>query len=430
MSKWIHGCINDVTSYQKAGGTPSVSNPDFYDGDIPFVLIEDITNSCRFLKKTEKTLTLAGVNNSSAWLVPDEHILYSMYATVGKPVINKIHCATNQAIIALKVNDKVHNDYLYYWLKYIESSIWKYTTQTTQANLNARIVRYLPVFYPEDKSEQKTISQMLSVVDDVIEQTQCLINKYYKIKAGLMHNLFSRGLGEDGKLRAPREHSPELYQETPWGWFPKDWQLKTVKDVFNIDSGITLGSHRRPKKNARPYLRVANVFKEKISLKDVSLLETTDNEAFRYALKKYDLLVVEGHANIQQIGRCAIVDNNAEGLLFQNHLFRLQAKTISPYYGMYYLNSAIARKYWEMNCSTSSGLNTINRTMLGNMPFFVPANKDEQASIEEKLNGISLFLKNEIDVLAKLQAQKIGLMNDLLTGKVPVQSKDTEASHV
>lgn len=244
-----------------------------------------------------------------------------------------------------------------------------------------------------------------------------------------MHDLLYRGVGHDGKLRSSRERSPELYQETPMGWFPKDWELKKVKDVFNIDSGITLGSHRRPKKNARPYLRVANVFKEEISLKDVSLLEATDNEAFRYALKTYDLLVVEGHANIQQIGRCAIVDNNAEGLLFQNHLFRLQAKTISPYYGMYYLNSAIARKYWEMNCSTSSGLNTINRTMLGNMPFFVPA-KAEQASIEEKLNGISLFLKNEIDVLGKLRAQKIGLMNDLLTGKVHIESKDTEATHV
>lgn len=63
------------------------------------------------------------------------------------------------------------------------------------------------------------------------------------------------------------------------------------------------------------------------------------------------------------------------------------------------------------------------------MPFFVPA-KAEQVSIEEKLNGISLLLKKEIDVLVKLRAQKIGLMNDLLTGKIPVQSKDTEASHV
>ncbi|KZQ39076.1 hypothetical protein A3N57_15225 [Enterobacter cloacae subsp. dissolvens] len=335
----------------------------------------------------------------------------------------------SSTVCKLTPKKNIHSELLYYLLANKYEWIQARRTGTGVPHVPKDIGRILELKFPSCLKVQNKIVDILISIDQSIEKTNILVGKYQKIKIGLMNDLLSRGVDHDGKLRASREHLPESYQETSLGWFPKDWQLKRVKDVFNIDSGITLGSHRRPKKNARPYLRVANVFKEKISLKDVSLLEATDSEASRYALKKYDLLVVEGHANIQQIGRCAIVDNNAEGLLFQNHLFRLQAKTISPYYGMYYLNSAIARKYWEMNCSTSSGLNTINRTMLGNMPFFVPA-RTEQASIEEKLNGISLLLKNEIDLLVKLRAQKIGLINDLLTGKVPVQSKDTEAPHV
>lgn len=335
----------------------------------------------------------------------------------------------SSTVCKLTPKKNIHSDLLYYLLANKYEWIQARRTGTGVPHVPKDIGRILELKFPSCLKVQNKIVDILISIDQSIEKTSILVGKYQKIKIGLMNDLFSRGVDHDGKLRASREHLPELYQETSLGWFPKDWELKRVKDVFNIDSGITLGSHRRPKQNARPYLRVANVFKEKISLKDVSLLEATDSEASRYALKKYDLLVVEGHASIQQIGRCAIVDNNAEGLLFQNHLFRLQAKIISPYYGMYYLNSAIARKYWEMNCSTSSGLNTINRTMLGNMPFFVPA-RTEQASIEEKLSGISLLLKNEIDLLVKLRAQKIGLMNDLLTGKVPVQSKDTEGPHV
>ncbi|WP_181941485.1 restriction endonuclease subunit S, partial [Klebsiella pneumoniae] len=98
------------------------------------------------------------------------------------------------AIIALKANDKVHDNYLFYWLEYIKPSVWRYTTQTTQSNLNAGIVRRLPISYPENKSIQERISQILTLVDDAIEKTQCLIRKYKKIKNGMMLDLLTRGV--------------------------------------------------------------------------------------------------------------------------------------------------------------------------------------------------------------------------------------------
>ncbi len=61
MSEWVSATVNDVTSYQKAGGTPTATNSAFYGGDIPFVTIEDITNSSRYLEGTEKHLTHKGL---------------------------------------------------------------------------------------------------------------------------------------------------------------------------------------------------------------------------------------------------------------------------------------------------------------------------------------------------------------------------------
>jgi type I restriction enzyme S subunit len=149
MSKWIESTVGLLTKVQRAGGTPAATNHEYYGGEIPFVTIEDITNSSRYLEKTEKCLTQKGLINSAAWLLTKPFILYSMYATVGKPVINVMNCATNQAIIALEENDSIEQLFLYYYLLYIRPKIYKYTAQTTQSNLNAETVKKLLISYSD-----------------------------------------------------------------------------------------------------------------------------------------------------------------------------------------------------------------------------------------------------------------------------------------
>ena len=52
-----------------------------------------------------------------------------------------------------------------------------------------------------------------------------------------MHDLFTRGIGADGQLRPPREQAPELYQQTPIGWIPKDWDPLKLKDILKDSCG-------------------------------------------------------------------------------------------------------------------------------------------------------------------------------------------------
>lgn len=69
----------------KSGGTPGASRSDHYGGDISFVSIEDTTASNRYLASTIRTLTNDGLENANAWIVPENSILYSVYATFGLP---------------------------------------------------------------------------------------------------------------------------------------------------------------------------------------------------------------------------------------------------------------------------------------------------------------------------------------------------------
>ncbi len=68
---------------------------------------------------------------------------------------------------------------------------------------------------PCRRLQQRRIAEILSTVDEAIEQTEALIAKYQQIKAGLMHDLFTRGVTPDGHLRPTRTQAPHLLQRIP-----------------------------------------------------------------------------------------------------------------------------------------------------------------------------------------------------------------------
>ncbi|MEU9878742.1 hypothetical protein [Streptomyces phaeochromogenes] len=182
-----------------------------------------------------------------------------------------------------------------------------------------------------------------------------------------------------------------------------------------IGAGITLGAHRVPHLRPAGYLRVANVRKGWIE-GDVALLEAMERDHQRYALRSGDLLVVEGHADPEQIGRCAVVGAAQVGLLYQNHLFRLRFDDMLPEFAMLWLNSRTVRSYWTAHCATSSGLYTVNSRLLEGVPF-PRVSRDEQ----ERVVGVwkaesraASLLKQRID---KLRTVQQAVVEDLLTGR-------------
>lgn len=84
-----------------------------------------------------------------------------------------------------------------------------------------KIHRHSPV-------EQQTVANVIASVDAQIEATEALIAKQERVRAGLLQDLFTRGVDEHGALRPPREEAPHLYHETELGWFPKGWRPLSI----------------------------------------------------------------------------------------------------------------------------------------------------------------------------------------------------------
>lgn len=174
---WRWAKLREVALTLKAGGTPSRSVSDYWGGEIPFVKIEDITASNGWLMATQERINEAGLRNSSAWLVPGNSVLLTMYASVGVVAINAIPVATNQAIIALvPKREMVSEKFLYYALKYLGKYFAASTLQTTQKNINKRIVEEFAVPLPSP-SEQTRIVTQLERLNAQMEQAQAIHRK-------------------------------------------------------------------------------------------------------------------------------------------------------------------------------------------------------------------------------------------------------------
>ena len=108
--------LDTLFSKGKAGGTPTSTNKEYYNGEIPFLSINDITKQGKYVRYTENHLSQSGLENSSAWVVPKYSLIMSMYASVGLVTINEIPITTSQAMFAMQLKDKDLLDYLYYYL--------------------------------------------------------------------------------------------------------------------------------------------------------------------------------------------------------------------------------------------------------------------------------------------------------------------------
>ena len=182
--------LDTLFSKGKAGGTPTSTNKEYYNGEIPFLSINDITKQGKYVQYTENHLSQSGLENSSAWVVPKYSLIMSMYASVGLVTINEIPITTSQAMFAMQLKDKDLLDYLYYYLSYFKyRHIHKYLETGTQSNINAEIVRgiMIPTY---GHSRNMEISSTLQGIDVKIANELSVLRLFNRQKNYLLSQMF------------------------------------------------------------------------------------------------------------------------------------------------------------------------------------------------------------------------------------------------
>jgi type I restriction enzyme, S subunit len=163
---WELKKISDICEKISSGGTPDRQNSDYFNGNIPWVKMNDMKKD--LILDTREKITQKGLNNSSAKILPKNTILLAMYTEdMGRTSILGVEGTTNQAISALQVNSEIIPKYLFYFLKSQKKTIDNLGKGGAQPNINQSKVKNLQILFPKNKKNQERIVQKL---DDMLGQ--------------------------------------------------------------------------------------------------------------------------------------------------------------------------------------------------------------------------------------------------------------------
>jgi len=197
------------------------------------------------------------------------------------------------------------------------------------------------------------------------------------------------------------------------------YEVKNLADVALVTYGIQKCPGNRPGNFARPYLRVANVQKGKLDLREVKTIEVTDKEFEALRLRRGDLLVCEGNS-ADLVGRPAIWNDEIPDCVHQNHLLRVRVNpnVAIPEFVLEYMHTPAARNHFRARAKFTTNLASINSNDLRELQIPLPplpVQREIVARVASGRIGIAREreaaerMKNEIT--ADIEAMILGTKN-------------------
>ena len=173
------------------GGTPSTQNSDYWDGDIYWLTPAEINS--KWVHSSNRKITVSGLNNSSAKLLPKGALLLTTRATLGACSINNQDnpVCTNQGFQSLVCNDFVDNEFMYYVVtaNEFQKAMIKRASGSTFLEISSKNLKAISVNLPS-LEEQRQIATLLSSLDEKIECLKQRVEVLKTQKASLMQQMF------------------------------------------------------------------------------------------------------------------------------------------------------------------------------------------------------------------------------------------------
>ena len=428
MSEWNTHHIRDIAK-------PGREN--FIDGDwieAPFITDEGIrliqTGNIgigAFINKNKKYISEESFNLLLCKeVLPGDVLICRLAEPVGRacivPNLNERNITSVDVVIFRIDEDRFSKEFVVQKINTQEflDKCLEVSAGTTRTRISRTNLGKLELKAPGLRQQQK-ISKILITVDNLIEKTEALIEKYQAIKQGMMHDLFTRGIDTNGQLRPSHHDAPDLYKQTELGWIPREWVVFPMSEVVEK---IADRDHFTP-----VYVECGYGVPI-ISPKDFNHLDKIEFSKCKYIdriaheknRKKTD--INSGDIVFTRIGAglgkaCLVTDNMPEfSILHSAAMIRPNGEKITQYFLLYHLKHNFLQKQIAVEVQ-SIGVPDLGLDKINKFKIVLPS-IDEQTIISEKLLAIDTQIETQYIYLRKTQLQKMGLMQDLLTGKVRV----------
>jgi type I restriction enzyme, S subunit len=386
-----------------------------------------ITNSLQFMEATANDAQIAKfkVELGDVLITKDSETPFDIgIPSVVTQSVENLVCGYHLALIKPKFN-LVDPVFLSKVLASNKCAIYfsRYAAGSTRYGLSNGAIANISVNLPSLRKQQK-IATILTTIDTAIEKTEALIEKHQKIKSGLMHDLFTRGVLPNGQLRPSFEQAPELYQETVLGWIPKEWTCNKLRKVLNESEGYLqtgpfgsqLHSYEYTSEGV-PVVMPQDINDGLVGTEYIARIpEERACTLAKHRLQFGDIII----ARRGDLTRAAAITAVEQGWVCGTGCFLLRlgrSRLNHFFFAHLYMHDMIQRQI--IGTCVGTTMPSLNNYVMGNLYFPCPP-LDEQFESTKRIDYLERKLTALISGKAKLSLQKLGLMQDLLTGKVPV----------
>jgi len=415
---WSHLRLGDIAKLITKGTTPNHLGFDYQDNGITFLKVECISGAGGFIPTRFAYIDGACHNALLRSQLQVGDLLYSIAGALGRRAIVYgaiLPANTNQAlaIIRLGLEANLDRQYLFHFLvsPQIRNQIERFAVQSAQANLSLANVNDFVIDAPP-LPEQRKIASILTTVDSLIEQTEALIEKYRRVKQGMMADLLSRGVDSDGKLRPTQQQAPELYKQSELGFdsLPIDWEEGTIADFCDLHNSLRFPISEEIRSSMQgeySYYGPTGIldYINEYRVEGRYVLIGEDGDHFLKFDRQKMTIVIEGRCN---------VNNHA-------HILSGRIGCTTDWIDAFFSHRDITLHVTQQG----AGRLKLNKASLLEMPMLVPPEPEQQV-ICRRIREIVQRIQSEESGLAKLRTLKTGLMQDLLTGKVRVKVDEAE----
>jgi type I restriction enzyme S subunit len=472
-ASWAWATMGQLASIV-GGGTPDTNVATHFGGDIPWVTPADLSGyRAKLLEGGSRRLSASGLKNSAARLLPAGALLLSSRAPIGYVAIAANAIATNQGFKSFVLAPGLLPDFYYYYLQHAKPLLNDLASGTTFLEISAKNAAQIPAVAPPFNEQVRiveTLEELLSDQDAATAALRRVKQKLVLYRAAVLKAAVEGDLTAEWRAQNPDVEPASVlleqilverrrrWEEDQLARFekkrrepPKDWRRRYKSAVepdicglrvlprgwcwATVDQAgdVRLGRQRAPQHHhgmhMRPYLRVANVFEDRLDLADVKQMNFTPAEFRTYELHPGDILLNEGQTP-DLVGRPAMYQGEIPECCYQKTLLRFRAGVgVVPRFALTVFRAYLNNGRFKKSANITTNIAHLAAERFVPIEFPLPPAAEQEAIVDVVETHLSVVDHIEADVQAKLRsAQQLrqAILRHAFVGQLVRQHPDDE----
>lgn len=386
--EWEEKKLEELSNIVRGASPRPIQDPKWFDekSEIGWLRISDVSEQDGRIYKLEQRLSELGQQKTR--VVHEPHLLMSIAATVGKPVINYIKTGVHDGFLIF-LEPKFNLEFMFKWLEMYKNQWKRYGQPGSQLNLNSDIVKNQTIILPEC-NEQVAIGAFFQLLDQSITLHQHKLDKLKNLKKSYLAELFPA----EGE-RVPKRRFPG---------FEGEWEEKKLGEITTYRNGT---GHEEKQSRFGKY--------ELVNLNSISIdggLKPSGRfieEASETLMKNDLVMVLSDVAHGDLLGRVAVIPENDKFVLNQRVALLRHNGIVDIKYLFSFINAH--QKYFKLQGAGSSQLN-LSRDSVENFEVALPS-VEEQKTIGNFLEKLDKSISLQQEKLDKLKDLKKAYLNEL-----------------